>query len=56
MREMADCGAATYAQDEASSVVFGMPKEAIHMGGVGDVLPLDHISAVIEQYASREPQ
>lgn len=56
MREMADCGAATYAQDEASSVVFGMPKEAIHMGGVGDVLPLDHISAVIEQYASRESQ
>ncbi|EIJ48844.1 chemotaxis-specific methylesterase [Herbaspirillum sp. GW103] len=56
MREMADCGAATYAQDEASSVVFGMPKEAIHMGGVRDVLPLDHISAVIEQYASRESQ
>ncbi|WP_343649665.1 chemotaxis response regulator protein-glutamate methylesterase [Herbaspirillum sp.] len=56
MRELADCGAATYAQDEASSVVFGMPKEAIHMGGVGDVLPLDNISAVIEKYASREPQ
>lgn len=56
MREMADCGAATYAQDEASSVVFGMPKEAIHMGGVGDVLPLDNISAVIEKYASRESQ
>lgn len=56
MREMADCGATTYAQDEASSVVFGMPKEAIHMGGVGDVLPLEHISAVIEQYASRESQ
>ncbi|MBG7619159.1 chemotaxis response regulator protein-glutamate methylesterase [Herbaspirillum sp. AP02] len=56
MREMADCGAPTYAQDEASSVVFGMPKEAIHMGGVGDVLPLEHISAVIEKYASRESQ
>ncbi|BEV13816.1 chemotaxis response regulator protein-glutamate methylesterase [Herbaspirillum sp. DW155] len=56
MREMADCGAATYAQDEATSVVFGMPKEAIHMGGVGDVLPLDHISAVIEQYAASESQ
>lgn len=56
MREMADCGAATYAQDEATSVVFGMPKEAIHMGGVGDVLPLDHISAVIEQYAASQSQ
>lgn len=53
MREMADCGGTTYAQDEASSVVFGMPKEAIQQGGVGDVITLEHISAVIEQYACR---
>ncbi|MET3431840.1 two-component system chemotaxis response regulator CheB [Herbaspirillum seropedicae] len=53
MRELADCGGATYAQDEASSVVFGMPKEAIQQGGVGDVITLEHISAVIEQYACR---
>ena len=54
LKEMADCGGSTYAQDEASSVVFGMPKEAIQQGGVGDVIALEQISAVIEQYASRE--
>ncbi len=53
LKEMADCGGATYAQDEATSVVFGMPKEAIQLGGVGDVIALENISAVIEQYASR---
>ncbi|MBV8623223.1 MAG: chemotaxis response regulator protein-glutamate methylesterase [Herbaspirillum sp.] len=53
LKEMAECGGATYAQDEATSVVFGMPKEAIQLGGVGDVIALDNISAVIEQYASR---
>ncbi|OWY29450.1 protein-glutamate methylesterase/protein-glutamine glutaminase [Herbaspirillum robiniae] len=56
LREMADRGAATYAQDERSSVVFGMPKEAIQLGGVGDVISLENISAVIEQYGFREPE
>ncbi len=44
MREMRDAGAATIAQDEATSVVFGMPQEAIKHGGVNKVLPLDRIS------------
>ncbi|WDZ96808.1 chemotaxis response regulator protein-glutamate methylesterase [Herbaspirillum sp. WKF16] len=56
MKEMAQRGAATYAQDERSSVVFGMPKEAIQLGGVGDVVPLANISAVIERYGFREPE
>ncbi|KAF1045674.1 MAG: Chemotaxis response regulator protein-glutamate methylesterase [Herbaspirillum frisingense] len=56
LREMADCGAATYAQDERSSVVFGMPKEAIQLGGVRGVISLENISAVIEQYGFREPE
>ncbi len=44
MREMKDAGAYTIAQDEATSVVFGMPKEAVKLGGVEKVLPLDRIS------------
>ncbi|EJM98199.1 chemotaxis response regulator protein-glutamate methylesterase [Herbaspirillum sp. YR522] len=53
LKEMAERGAATYAQDERSSVVFGMPKEAIQLGGVGDVISLANISAVIENYGYR---
>jgi len=44
MREMKDAGAATIAQDEATSVVFGMPAEAIKHGGVDKVMPLQRIS------------
>jgi len=42
--EMKESGAKTIAQDEASCVVFGMPKEAIKLGGVDYVLPLSEIS------------
>lgn len=44
MKEMHDAGAQTIAQDEASCVVFGMPNEAIKLGGVDSVLPLDAIA------------
>jgi chemotaxis protein methyltransferase CheR len=47
MLEMHEAGAATIAQDEASCVVFGMPKEAIRRGGVDRVLPLTSIAASI---------
>ncbi len=47
MLEMREAGAATIAQDEASCVVFGMPKEAIRRGGAGQVLPLEGIPAAI---------
>ncbi len=40
-------GAKTIAQDEASCVVFGMPKEAIRLGGVDSILPLDRVAAGI---------
>jgi len=43
MGEMKEAGAHTIAQDEATSVVFGMPHEAIKRGGVDKVLPLDRI-------------
>jgi len=48
MREMHDAGAKCYAQDEESCVVFGMPKEAIRLGGVHHVIPLDRIADIIE--------
>jgi two-component system chemotaxis response regulator CheB len=38
--DMNEAGCATFAQDELSCVVFGMPKEAIKLGGVDEVLPL----------------
>jgi two-component system, chemotaxis family, protein-glutamate methylesterase/glutaminase len=45
MKEMHDAGAINIAQDEASCVVFGMPNEAIKLGGVNRILPLDRIAA-----------
>ncbi len=41
--EMRKAGAYTMAQDEASCVVFGMPKEAIRMGGAETIVPLNEI-------------
>lgn len=45
--EMRKAGSITVAQDEASSVVFGMPKEAIRRGAAAQVLPLSRIPALI---------
>ena len=44
MREMRDAGAYCVAQDEASCVVFGMPREAIAAGATHEVLPLADIA------------
>ena len=44
MLEMKEAGAYTIAQDEASCVVYGMPKEAVKLGGVEKILPLTEIS------------
>lgn len=44
-------GALTIAQDEASSVVFGMPKEAIQIGAAGRVLPLGQIATALAEVA-----
>jgi two-component system chemotaxis response regulator CheB len=41
--EMRQAGSSTLAQDEASCVVFGMPREAIALGGAGEVIGLDDI-------------
>ena len=47
MLEMKQAGAYNIAQDEASSVVFGMPKEAIKLNSVHKVLPLSQIPSAI---------
>ncbi len=47
MKEMFDAGAHTIAQDEATCVVFGMPKEAIKLQGVREVLPLENLPRAI---------
>ena len=47
MLEMKDAGAFTIAQDEATSVIFGMPHEAIKLRGVSKVLPLTGIASVV---------
>jgi two-component system chemotaxis response regulator CheB len=53
MLEMKQAGAYTVAQDEATSVVFGMPKEAIARGAVDKILPLDHLAAEILRAGKR---
>ena len=61
MREMKDAGAYCVAQNEATCVVFGMPREAIAAGAVQEVLPLtqiaqhvlDHLRATVGQALSR---
>lgn len=44
MLEMHHAGAYNFAQDENSCVVFGMPREAIALGAVDEVLPLDKLA------------
>jgi two-component system chemotaxis response regulator CheB len=51
LAELHDAGARTIAQDEATCVVFGMPREAIARGAVDDVLPLPRIAPRILRWA-----
>ncbi len=55
MKEMSDAGAATIAQDEASSVVWGMPGAAWDMGAAQSLHPLDAIADKIIALASTNP-
>ncbi len=47
LKEMHDAGAASIAQDEATCVVYGMPKEAVKLGAVERSLPLHEIAGAI---------
>ncbi len=53
MKVMHDVGARTIAQNEETCVVFGMPKEAIKLQAVDDILPLEQIARAILQFDSR---
>lgn len=53
MKELHDTGALTVAQDEASCVVYGMPKEAVKLGGTDGELPLSAIPDLIIQSPTR---
>ena len=53
MKVLHDGGARTLAQNEATCVVFGMPKEAIKLQAVDDILPLEAMARAILQFDSR---
>ena len=53
MAEMKQAGAFNLAQDEATSVVFGMPKEAIALGCVDRGVPLHNLTAEVLKAANR---
>jgi two-component system chemotaxis response regulator CheB len=53
LKRMKDRGAITLAQDEASSVVHGMPGEAIRLGGACYVLPPERIAATLASLIER---
>ncbi|MGP3791439.1 protein-glutamate methylesterase/protein-glutamine glutaminase [Pseudomonas sp. B392_1p] len=53
LKAMRDAGAFTVAQDEESCVVFGMPKEAIRLGGVAQICSLDEIPERIAHFGQR---
>lgn len=52
MLEMKEAGAFTIAQDENSCVVFGMPKEAVKLGAVDKIAPLENIPKIILENAN----
>jgi len=52
LKEMLDAGAPTVAQDEATSVVWGMPGAAVKLGGAQDILPLARVPAALLRLAA----
>jgi two-component system chemotaxis response regulator CheB len=53
LKQMRDCGAYTIAQDRDSSVVHGMPGQAIELGGATQVLPADRIAGALISLVER---
>lgn len=53
LKEMRAAGARTIAQDEATCVVFGMPREAIRQGAIEQVVSIDKIPAAMIAFAGR---
>ncbi len=53
LQELRNSGARTFAQDEASSVVWGMPGEAARIGAADQILALEKIPAAIDEFCNR---
>ena len=53
MKLLHDCGARTIAQNEETCVVFGMPREAIRMGAVDEILAITQIGNAIAAFNAR---
>lgn len=54
LKAIHDAGALTLAQDQASSVIFGMPEQAIRLGAASEIVGLDRIPDRIVQWAGRD--
>jgi two-component system chemotaxis response regulator CheB len=54
MLKMREAGAMNFAQDEASCVVYGMPREAVAIGAVHDIAPLDQLPARVLGQLARD--
>jgi two-component system chemotaxis response regulator CheB len=54
MKEMHDAGARTLAQDEATCVVYGMPKEAVKLGAVDQIIPLTEVAREILRFSGQD--
>ena len=53
--ELRRAGATTFAQDEASSTVYGMPRAAAELGAACETLPLERIAAALLQACQKKP-
>jgi len=51
LKEMQEAGSRTIAQDEATSVVWGMPGEAVSLGAAQHVLPLENVASKVRSLA-----
>jgi two-component system chemotaxis response regulator CheB len=54
MKTLGEVGAITIAQDEASCIVFGMPKEAIALGCIQHIVPLDRIAQTLQSLIAEQ--
>jgi two-component system chemotaxis response regulator CheB len=52
MKEMKEAGAVNFAQDEESCIVFGMPKEAIKMGGIDKTMSLNALPGAVLRFCN----
>jgi len=53
LREMRDAGAPTIAQDETTSVVWGMPGAAVRIGAVDEIVPLSRVAETITRLVEK---